>query len=89
MKWSMLWKVDEATRPTSWESESLSGKDLEEAARRFRVGTSNIEGIGPGHIGSGTYEPRANPAAIFLKFCFRERRWGKTVVFFYIYTYIS
>ncbi len=29
----------------------LSGKELRDAARKFRVGTSNIEGMGPRHIG--------------------------------------
>ncbi len=52
IKWSSLWKVDEEPRPRSWEGEAikmlpaLSGKDLREAARKFRVGTSNIEGMG-------------------------------------------
>ena len=56
-KWSGLWQVDGSIRPRSWKDQgvpvlpALTSNDIRAVARLFRVGTSNIEGMGPRHIG--------------------------------------
>ncbi len=56
-KWSRLWKAEAGVAPMSWEHKKverlppLVARDLKQAARLFRTGTSNIKGVGPRHIG--------------------------------------